>query len=224
MTVRKYDAAARHLDAQAHQLVGALLAGFPDTIIVGLADHGEEFWERGGMGHGTTLHAEQANVPFFIHGPGLQPRTVDVPVNIIHLLPTLAAHLGLPPRPQWQGKDLFAGPLEALGPVFSWTRGGSDAWGVHIASVQHGPHKLIVSKNRGENLLFNVAEDPAELRNLAAAQPQTVERLNALLRAHSYENQRQQSPGATVRELDPEERRRLEALGYFGGAESKQAQ
>lgn len=218
MVKRKYDAAARYLDDEAHRLLQAVLAEFPNTIVVGLADHGEELWEHGGMGHGTTLHAEQVNVPFFIHGPGIAPGTVHRPASILHLLPTLAPHLGLPPRPAWQGRNLFAAETGAP-PVFSWTRGDTHEWNLFAQSVQQGDYKLILRHNRGERLLYNTAKDPRETENLAAAHPRKTEHLEALLREHHYETTRKRSADtAATQELTPEAKEQLKALGYLGGA------
>ncbi len=81
-----------------------------DTLIVVTSDHGEEFRDHGGWGHGSTLYDEALHVPLIVKLPGphrnaglrvpWQVRTLDLP-------PTLAGLLGFPPSPQWQGENLF---------------------------------------------------------------------------------------------------------------------
>lgn len=84
-----------------------------NSVIVLLADHGEELYDvkQNGMGHGDHLEGAHANhVPLLIlDGRGkLAPRDVDAMVRDVDVAPTLAALLGLPPLPA-DGVDL--GPL-----------------------------------------------------------------------------------------------------------------
>lgn len=66
------------------------------TVVVVLADHGEELFDHGGLDHGMTLYDELIHVPFFIRIPGVPPRLVTQQVRTVDLLPTLFAALGMP--------------------------------------------------------------------------------------------------------------------------------
>ena len=57
------DATVTYQDAQAGRLINAWRVLHPDGIVVLTADHGEEFGEHGGTGHGRTLHREVLHVP-----------------------------------------------------------------------------------------------------------------------------------------------------------------
>ena len=60
------------------------------------ADHGEEFDEHGGRYHGSTLFDEQVRVPLIIAVPGLAPRVVQSPVELVDVAPTVLGLLDLP--------------------------------------------------------------------------------------------------------------------------------
>jgi hypothetical protein len=76
------------------------------------ADHGEEFLEHGDLGHARSLFDEILRVPLLIRVPGVAPRRIDEPVELIDLAPTLLARLGLPKDPRMRGSDLLAGRWE----------------------------------------------------------------------------------------------------------------
>lgn len=61
------------------------------TVIAFTADHGEELWERGFVGHGHGLHGELVRVPLVLAGPGIEGgEVVSRIVSNRHLAPTLA--------------------------------------------------------------------------------------------------------------------------------------
>jgi len=104
--------------AQADRDVGRLLdeidrLGMRDrTIVVVTADHGEEFLEHGDLSHARTLFDEILRVPLLLRIPGVAARTIDAPVELIELAPTVLARLGVPPDPRMQGRDLLADDWE----------------------------------------------------------------------------------------------------------------
>jgi arylsulfatase A-like enzyme len=62
------------------------------TIVVLMADHGEEFGDHGSVAHGHTLYDELVHVPLIIAGPGIPAgRKIAIPVQNIDVFPTLAA-------------------------------------------------------------------------------------------------------------------------------------
>lgn len=202
-----YDAAARFADEQSGILIDTLLERYPNTVVVVVADHGEHFWEHGYLGHTLTLYEQLIHVPLFIKAPGLKPATVDSLVETIDILPTIAALAGLPARPAWQGRDLFA-PREPDAPVFSSgkfnvlcikgksevVRLGSkklifhgdlslDPFGLYLLAV-----KLIRNMQLDRMELYDLAADPAETANLASEQPELARQLMAMLYAHLRTN------------------------------------
>ncbi|NNM32105.1 MAG: alkaline phosphatase family protein [Gemmatimonadetes bacterium] len=59
----------------------------------------------GGTDHGTP-YAYDTHVPLAIVGPGWEARSVDEPVDMVDLAPTLAAQLGVAPAETARGRDL----------------------------------------------------------------------------------------------------------------------
>jgi arylsulfatase A-like enzyme len=80
-----------------------------DTLVLVTSDHGEEFQDHGGWWHGVTLYDEQLHVPLIIKMPHGRYSGSRAPwqVRTIDLAPTVAAAVGVPIPPQWQGLDLF---------------------------------------------------------------------------------------------------------------------
>lgn len=62
-----------------------------DTLLVFVSDHGEEFWDHGGTGHGPTLYWELNHILFMIHGPelGITAQRIEENVSLLDVLPTL---------------------------------------------------------------------------------------------------------------------------------------
>jgi arylsulfatase len=215
-----YDGGIRYTDS----MVGELLRGLDErglltrTLVALVADHGEEFLEHGGLGHGQTLHRELLRVPLLLAGPGIAPHDVTATVSLVDVYPTLCQLTGTPVPADLQGQSLV--PLlgaggtptarvafaECGGTRLSLARGSrgrrarnTDAalasLGVRAGprlepgfSVVDGEWHLIHGTTTGVTELYRHREDPAETTNLAAAQPAEVERLLALGRA-----QREQS-------------------------------
>ena len=82
----------------------------------------------------------------------------------------------------------------------------------NLRAVVHGGYKYIRDEDSGAEELYHLVDDPGELHDLAAELPEHLARMRTLL-AHELASGRE--PGATEEvELDEEEIRQLEALGY----------
>ena len=216
-----YDGEARFADDEVGRLIEGIRKKYPNTLIIVCADHGEEFLEHGGMGHGTSLFEEQLRIPFLIHGPRVAAERIDTTVSAIGLLPTVADYLGLPRDPCWQGRGLL-GSLEPT-PAFSRTLGPWRMLHVDAESVVEGHWKLILDNTKAAKGLYNLQNDPGERTNLAAQEPERTKRLMSRLVAHRKSNREGRPPGLKPEEamLDEETRAQLEAIGYAGGKTKK---
>ena len=78
------------------------------TIVVVVADHGEEFLEHGRFGHRMGLGEEVLRVPLIVWGPGIIPegRTIDDEVALYDVLPTLMDYADIPSEPLIYGRSL----------------------------------------------------------------------------------------------------------------------
>jgi arylsulfatase A-like enzyme len=93
-----YDQEVRYTDDQVAGFLAALtrLGLAERSIVVLTSDHGEEFGEHGGTGHGRTLHRETLHVPLIVSAPGLLgARRVATPVSLLDVAPTLLDLVGV---------------------------------------------------------------------------------------------------------------------------------
>jgi len=78
-----------------------------ETLIILTSDHGEEFQEHGSLLHGRTYYQEVIAIPLLLNGPGVPAGlTVQEPVHLVDVAPTLLRLLGLPVEQQ---------PMHAIG-------------------------------------------------------------------------------------------------------------
>jgi arylsulfatase A-like enzyme len=209
-----YDAGVRQMDEELSRLFTALPVD-EATLLVVTSDHGEEFFERGGVLHGRTQYQEVVRVPLILRGRGLPAGTrLGAPVSLVDLTPTLLAAAGAPVPDRLDGTDLS--PLWSGGgepPRGRVLFGEADHTNVELditRAVRRGPHKLLFDRRTGALALFDLDADPAERLDVAPAQPGVA----AELRAHLDRFLRLRPEATTPVELSPEERERLRSLGY----------
>jgi len=80
-----------------------------DTMIVITADHGEELWDHGHAGHGSSIKQELVAVPLVIHYPPLFGKGVKVRqgVDVLSLMPTILDAVGQTAPDTAQGESLL---------------------------------------------------------------------------------------------------------------------
>ncbi|NLN61822.1 MAG: sulfatase-like hydrolase/transferase [Myxococcales bacterium] len=163
---KDYRGQAACLDAELAQFMTWLAAHHPDAVWAISADHGESFGEHGTQLHGTTLYDEQVRVPLIAGGPGTTPLRIATPVSNLDIWYTLLQLAGasLPPDapalPTGDQRDAQTAPVLLV---------SRDA----CALIASG-HKLIVDRKLGTVALFDMRNDPEELRSLSDVQPQRV--------------------------------------------------
>jgi arylsulfatase A-like enzyme len=215
-----YAGAVRAADAQIGAVVRLLeergLAA--STLLVVTADHGEEFWEHGGVEHGHTLYDELVRVPLVVRGPGCRRAgaRVGVPVGVEQLAATLLDVLGVAPLP---------GAAGALAPGFAaLLRGGPYAprpvvsenllFAEERVALRDARYTYVVWPS-GKEELYDRRRDPGERQDLAARR-RLVRARRALLAvtrrtaASSGDGDAPRGGAATA----PLTRRALRALGY----------
>jgi arylsulfatase A-like enzyme len=208
-----YDREIRNVDAAFGTFVELLREKpvWPDTVLVLTADHGEEFFEHGGLEHNRTLHDELVRVPLILRIPGLEPRRVFGQAQLVDVMPTLVALAGGYPARAIHGRDLqpmLRGTPQPEEPAYSEIVGQQYA-------VRTREWKLVAGPGE-DRALYALTRDPGELHNLApvharqvAAMEQVLERMVA-----AAVKTGQQVTGTTA-PVDAATRRRLEALGYL---------
>lgn len=140
------------------------------TILIISADHGEEFWDHGGMGHGRTFYQETIRVPLIILGPGIGPRRVTQNVSLLDLFPTIIDLIGEKTPQGALGrslKPLIEGKYLPDEPVIAEANSREDK----ARAIIWGNYKLIHNYFTDEEKLYNLRTDPQEKINLIDLQP-----------------------------------------------------
>ncbi|MBX7190490.1 MAG: sulfatase-like hydrolase/transferase [Sandaracinaceae bacterium] len=196
------------------------------TIVVFTADHGEEFFDHGSVGHGHSVYEELINVPLVVRVPGVTDEGVrlDDSVGLVDVLPTIYDALGRPIPDDLSGESFL--PL-LLGQTADAPRvavtGFMEGW----RAVNVGRLKLIQRTER-RVMLHDLVEDPDELTDVSADRPIAVRYARGLLGLHLAGVERPSRQRAAIREehlqIDAETRRQLEELGYAGASRAGVAQ
>jgi arylsulfatase A-like enzyme len=177
-TALLYDAEARFLDDGLSALFAMLedKGLLEDTLVVLIADHGEQLLEHDELEHGWSLFGEETLSFVAFQAPGLQPQTIAKSTTHADILPTLLNLLDLEVPATVTGSDAFQ--LSASRPVFAAMAG------THVGvsqSVDMGSDRLIFNWETGELSLFDLDADPAETQNRAPDEPELVDALMAML-------------------------------------------
>lgn len=231
-----YDGGVAYTDALLRRVVDALRdSGRLDrTVLVVLADHGEILGEHGGFfGHGPSLYQPLISVPLLVRYP---PRIaagtrVATPVSTLGVFATILDLAEIEALPTLQvGSLVGAGTGNDGGPVLSEllavTGPGARAdrddpqmrKGQHLRAYRSESWKL-VETTKGGPFLYDLANDPAETRDLAGERPEQLARLAGELEAARarLELPRLADVGAhgPAPKLDAATEERLRALGYL---------
>jgi membrane-anchored protein YejM (alkaline phosphatase superfamily) len=105
---------ARHLDMCLDKVFQVLEKKdlLKNTIVVLVGDHGEEFFEKGHLGHSSKFVNEQVKTPLFLYYPGIKPGVYTDMSSHLDIVPMLAKLLGVKndPRDYSCGFDLISDP------------------------------------------------------------------------------------------------------------------
>jgi len=186
-----HDGALRYADLRLKEIADALAANraWDRTLCIVTAGYGENLGETGTIGALPALSDAALRVPLILRCPGRIPSgfVVEAFAQPVDLLPTIAALTGASLDPPVQGRALLdaagasAGPAaihaEAFRPMASTP---TTAPNVRRKVVRTRREKLIWQSDE-DNALYDVASDPGEHRNLAAAQPERADRLRRSL-------------------------------------------
>lgn len=201
--------------AAADAIVGSFLeelkrSGIYDrAIIVVLSDHGEGLGDHGETEHGIFLYREAIHVPLLMKLPNSDRagETVGAPVGLIDLLPTIADLTGSS-SPILPGRSLLAAQTparriysESLYPRIhlGWSE---------LRSLVDARHHFIQAPKPE---LYDIVADPAERNNILGEERRSYAAMREELARYGSEVKK---PSA----IDPEEEKKLAALGYLSSA------
>lgn len=231
-----YDAEVFEMDESIGRLLSALERNglSSSTIVILTSDHGEEFYEHGGFGHGKRLYDELLHVPLIMRLPrsAFSSVRISAPTRSIDIFPSVLDMLGISVDLGLRG---FLVPLmdnqsvETL-PVYAeefvWDYNAMKGNGSNIVefinnmvqdSIDGTTYKLIKYSD-GRQSLFNLDDDPGEQRDLSSEEPALSDILGRKLSNHTEESARWWSQnGKSDAEGDGEElKNQLRSLGYLG--------
>jgi len=214
----RYDQEIAYLDGQVGALFEALRARgiYDDALIIVTSDHGEAFGEHDNVGHGQTLYQEEIRVPLLVKYPGSS--SVGVRRNPICLtaLPGLILNylgFGLSAFPD--GTDPATDDTimsELRDPAGRGDQiGGPD---VIRAVFSDEGYKVIARKSESSEL-FNLSDDPFELRNLAVELTEPVQRVLKYVDDWAGAIESRNGGSEHVSAMSERLRDRLRSLGYL---------
>ena len=223
-----YDGEIAYTDSELGVLFDTLKARgiYDDTLVALTADHGESLGEHGERTHSVFIYNATTWVPLVVKLPGSEHagERVDATVSIIDILPTvidavdLEGRIGEGPGRDIQGISLvplMEGAAADPGRLVyseSYLPFYYHNWAPPV-SVRNGELRYI---DLPEAELYDMREDPAELTNLheqrRSEAAEIREGLEALRKRHSRGEMAE-----SRREMDPETRAKLMALGYIQG-------
>ena len=210
-----YDAEIAFNDHHFGRLLDDLKARglYDSSLIVLVADHGEEFLDHGGWEHGKTLYGEQLRVPLILKLPGgaSAGTRVEAAVGQVDVVPTILDLLGIQGA-TLDGESLLRAPLSDRRPLFA----SLSLEGREVRSVSSRGWKLILDSSSftySEPIeLYHTAADPGEKVQLAGDRPFERQFLSQILGRLELDLA---AVAGTEAEIPDELRRQLEALGYL---------
>ncbi len=163
---------------------------YENTIIVFSSDHGEMLGDHNRWAKNVPYEAS-IGVPLIVGGPGMKPRKSDALVSMIDISATFLDYAGAE-RPEGMTAKSFRPLLEGKtdkhrdyvqSGLFNW-RLVADSRYKLVQGFDPAVRERGGSVAKGKELpvvLFDLALNPEETKNYAAAEPQVVERLTKLL-------------------------------------------
>ena len=227
-----YSGEVAYMDAAVGDLIAGLEAQelLEKSVLMVAGDHGEGLGEHHEATHSTFIYQTTQRVPLILRFPRSAPwqerqwreHRIEDQVSLADLLPTAWNALG------FARDDLPPVAGQSLLPVIAGTAAGH-AWLYHeslvpdldygmseLRGLQIDPWKYIRAP---QPELYNLAEDPGELRNLAGSERERVATMEARLAAILQAEGQAAAPLV----MDEESREKLRSLGYLGGSASPAA-
>ncbi|HEV7735694.1 MAG TPA: sulfatase, partial [Candidatus Binatia bacterium] len=216
----RYDAEVADLDGAVGRLITALRKRgvWDDLVVIFVADHGEEFFEHGGLEHGATLYREVLHVPLIVrlpHDAGAGGRVTALSRHV-DVAPTMLALAGVVPPTSLPGRILVdadgtptsAPPLEAIAETYL---------GRHrLQALVTEREKVVIDGRDGSLRVYDLGANPGETTDRSIDHPILAGYARQTLDAtkHTFAWAGGGVPGRAPA-LDPATAERLEALGYL---------
>ncbi|MEO1443266.1 MAG: sulfatase-like hydrolase/transferase, partial [Chloroflexota bacterium] len=240
-----YDAEVTHQDAFVGRFLDGLRKKdlLNNTVVIIAADHGEAHGDHGFIGHSFVVYQELVHVPLIVRYPDTFPqgRRVQTNVSTRRIFHTVLDVTGITPPLDEADPNANVNQLT----LHTSVNGRPDPEGGVVYSeafppqtflnvMKHrAPHMIDTMKLRqvrrgiydgnlklttiGENIdgLFDVSDDPNEVRSIADAQPDITGAMRTRLDSFSAEAVSRRVDGNEFKDVDEEVVEHLRALGYI---------
>lgn len=190
------------------------------TLIVIVGDHGEALGEHQEYGHSVFCYEENLKVPLIFYNSRMFPEgsVAEERVCLIDIMPSLLEMFGMDSPSSIHGRSftrMLAGKKErGERPILIESMYGKETLGwAPLAGIIDGSYKYV---SLPEPELYDLEKDNREQNNLFPAKPDIARALDEKLKRFMLEYST--SRGNVRRELTPEDRRRLESLGYISSS------
>jgi len=223
-----YSEEISHTDVQ----IGRLLAYLEennlsdDTAIIIVTDHGEEFMERGWLGHSIGLYDELIHVPLLCVLPGVDATRGQVS-NVVEtrgVFDLVLQYLGI------SNPDI-AGDSNLLKEIRSPEEAGSETSiafstvglsetpvgagdGLHVSSARTREWKFIADYTLNREFLYQLSSDPGETENVIDRFPEQADSMRKSLNDWMRETTGN-TEFAPRMEMNKDQTESLKALGYL---------
>ncbi len=161
--VDSYDGEIAFTDSEISRLLSWLRSSelADSTVVIVIADHGEEFGEHGMLTHGKQLYRETTGVPLIMSGPDIPRGVVDsTVVGQYDVLPTILSYLDLPVPGQVEGSDILNPDMQ---PDREIPCSGFNNNSNNYVAIRRNQHKLFWYTDADSSCQFDLKTDPQEL-------------------------------------------------------------
>ncbi|HWS71464.1 MAG TPA: sulfatase-like hydrolase/transferase, partial [Thermoanaerobaculia bacterium] len=209
--------------ATADRIVGEFLSDlkqqgiYDKAVVILMSDHGEGLNQHGEPEHGIFVYREDLHVPLLVKLPGgaRGGETDAAPVSLIDIFPTVAELTGAEPPPALKGKSLLHHDAkDSARRVYAESLYPRIHLGWSELRTLVGADYQFIQAPKPE--LYDLAKDPAETNNVFATERRTYASMRDELGAY----------GAQIElptHIDPEEAKKLAALGYLSSSAPAQS-
>ena len=220
--IELYEKSLQYLDDQIGRLVNHIQNSVhaDNTVIILVADHGEEFLDHGRWGHWeSNLFDEILKVPLIIWFPNrTHGQVIQRQVRLLDLMPTILDLCSAPISNGLMGTSmasLLAQDESKYDGEETISEMRRDPW--HRIAVRTESFKYIWdSKRPDQPELYDLRADPREKQNVRDRFPQEVSRFQSSVDAHRLRVAATEPAVAVPKpEVDEEVARRLRDLGYL---------
>lgn len=202
---RPYLGEVAAVDSFLGPLLEPLLAGRErPALVVFTSDHGEALGDHGELTHGLFAYEATLHVPLVLWGHGIAAGRDPRPARHIDILPTVLETLRLPIPGGLPGRSLLAEPAPVDTYFESLSSHLNRGWAPLRGILREGWKYIDLPLPE----IYNLAQDPAEAKNLVDGERRRLHALKAALPTESVWPPAKGSVSA-------EEAARLRSLGYL---------